>query len=84
MAQKQRSDSDTVSLAEAEMATLMNQLMFISFFLFSLSARLCLKSFVLAQQISALIRVELWVSLSLGLNYIIDPPPRAALPLRPL
>lgn len=64
------------------MATLMNQLMFISFFLFFglLSARLCLKSFVLAQQISALIRVELWVSLSLGLNYIIDPPPRAAPP----
>lgn len=83
MAQKPRSNSDTVSLAEAEMATLMNQLMFISFFLFfgSLSARLCLKSFVLAQQISALIRVELWVSLSLGLNYIIDPPPRAAPPL---
>lgn len=34
------------------MATLMNQLMFISFLL---SARLCLKSFVLAQQISCLI-----------------------------
>lgn len=39
MAQKQRSDSDTVSLAEAEMATLMNQLMFISFFFFWLAQR---------------------------------------------
>lgn len=42
MAQKQRSDSDTVSLAEAEMATLMNQLMFISFFCFlARSAHVC-------------------------------------------